>query len=477
VLTVFQNGFFILNNYNLLGVKMKLVLLVVLLFATNIFAQNFNLKGRVTDENENPLYLANVVLLNSNTGVTTNQEGEFSLKAEFESNEKITISYVGYKPITINLAETNLFELKKIPFTSQTVLVKGSIGEEGVTPMAFAKVTQKEIEESYVHQDVPEYLSYLPSTTFYSESGNGIGYNYLSIRGFDQRRIAISVNGIPQNDPEDNNVYWHDMPNILSSVGLIQVQRGAGGGVIGYPAVGGSINIITSNFSDKPRFEIGADAGSYNTRKYSASFGSGLINDKYSVYVNLSKTMSDGYRDLSWVDFNSFYVSAVRYDKNITTQLNIYGGPVSDGLVYNGLPKEVIKNRDLRKANYSYWEWDKENNQFQSWSVKRRATEIEKFSQPHYELLNEVKINENVTLNSALFLVVGNGFFDYDGSWSIYYDDYFRLKENGYDSTTIPTNALIRATVENTQWGWIPRMSIKHKNGNLIVGSEFRIHR
>nr|MDA3860039.1 TonB-dependent receptor [Melioribacteraceae bacterium] len=347
----------------------------------------------------------------------------------------------------------------------------------GVTPMAFAKVTQKEIEESYVHQDVPEYLSYLPSTTFYSESGNGIGYNYLSIRGFDQRRIAISVNGIPQNDPEDNNVYWHDMPNILSSVGLIQVQRGAGGGVIGYPAVGGSINIITSNFSDKPRFEIGADAGSYNTRKYSASFGSGLINDKYSVYVNLSKTMSDGYRDLSWVDFNSFYVSAVRYDKNITTQLNIYGGPVSDGLVYNGLPKEVIKNRDLRKANYSYWEWDKENNQFQSWSVKRRATEIEKFSQPHYELLNEVKINENVTLNSALFLVVGNGFFDYDGSWSIYYDDYFRLKENGYDSTTIPTNALIRATVENTQWGWIPRMSIKHKNGNLIVGSEFRIHR
>ncbi|MDA3862212.1 MAG: carboxypeptidase-like regulatory domain-containing protein, partial [Melioribacteraceae bacterium] len=153
---------------------MKLVLLVVLLFATNIFAQNFNLKGRVTDENENPLYLANVVLLNSNTGVTTNQEGEFSLKAEFESNEKITISYVGYKPITINfanlnLAETNLFELKKIPFTSQTVLVKGSIGEEGVTPMAFAKVTQKEIEESYVHQDVPEYLSYLPSTTFYSE--------------------------------------------------------------------------------------------------------------------------------------------------------------------------------------------------------------------------------------------------------------------------------------------------------------------
>ena len=461
---------------------MKYLFINILLFTSIISAQTQELKGRVTDQDGNPLFLANVVLLNSNIGVTTNEEGEFSLIAEFDRGDKIVVSYVGYKALKsdiedYNFNEQNIILLDKIPFTSQTVLVQGSIGEEGVTPMAFAKVTQKEISESYVHQDVPEYLSYLPSTTFYSESGNGIGYNYLSIRGFDQRRIAISVNGIPQNDPEDNNVYWHNMNDILSSVGLVQVQRGAGGGVIGYPAVGGSINIITSNFSDKPRFELGADIGEYNTRKFSASFGSGLIDDKYSVYVNMSKTLSDGYRDLSWVDFNSFYLSAVRYDENVTTQLNFYGGPVSDGLVYNGLPKEVMKDKDLRKANYSYWEWDKENEQFQPWSIKRRTGEIENFSQPHYELLNEVKFNDKVTLNSALFLVIGDGFFDYDGSWSIYYDDYFRLKENGYDSTKTPTNALIRATVENTQWGWIPRLSIKHNNGNLIVGGEFRIHR
>jgi len=461
---------------------MKYLLVFILLFTSLVFAQKLELKGKVTDLDGNPLNLANVVLLNSTNGVTTNEAGEFNLIAEFVSGDIIVVSYVGYKLAKVNISDLDLHAqnsilLAKIPFTSQTVLVEGSIGEEGITPMAFSKVTQKEIEESYVHQDVPEYLSYLPSTTFYSESGNGIGYNYLSIRGFDQRRIAISVNGIPQNDPEDNNVYWHNMNDILSSIGVIQVQRGAGGGVIGYPAVGGSINIITSNFSDKPRFEIGADVGSYSTRKYSTSFGSGLIDDKYSVYVNLSKTMSDGYRDLSWVDFNSFYLSAVRYDKEITTQINIYGGPISDGLVYNGLPKEVIKNRDLRKANYSYWDWDKENGKFQPWSIKRRATEIENFSQPHYELLNEVKFSDNITFNSALFLVTGDGFFDYDGSWSIYYDDYFRLNENGYDSTKIPTNALIRATVENTQWGWIPRMSIKHSGGNLIVGGEFRIHR
>ena len=85
---------------------------------------------------------------------------------------------------------------------------------------------------------------------------NGLGYNYLIIRGFDQRIISVSINGIPQNDPEDHNVYWLDFPDLLESTELIQVQRGAGSGVIGYPAVGGSINIITSSFSDKQKFDL-----------------------------------------------------------------------------------------------------------------------------------------------------------------------------------------------------------------------------
>src|SRR5690606_13424038 len=143
------------------------------------------------------------------------------------------------------------------------------------------KVDRKDIEENYTVQDIPQFLGSLPSTTFYSENGNGIGYNYLSIRGFDQRRISVSVNGIPQNDPEDHNVYWLDFPDLLSSTELIQVQRGAGSGVTGYPAIGGSINIITSPFSDQVQLNFSASVGSFNTRKYSAAFSSGLINNKY----------------------------------------------------------------------------------------------------------------------------------------------------------------------------------------------------
>jgi len=458
---------------------MKHLLILIVFTSSLLTAQIREIIGKVIDDDSNPIYLANITVEKTGIGTTTDQDGEFVLQAEFDEIDNLIISYIGFKSIRKSISElsferSNILFLSKLSYTSQTVLVKGSIGKEGESPISFSKVNQEEIENSYVQQDIPEFLSYLPSTTFYSEGGNGIGYNYISIRGFDQRRISISINGVPQNDPEDHNVYWIDFPDLLSSVGMIQVQRGAGSGVIGYPAIGGSINILTSNFSEKPIFELGGNFGSYNTRKYSASFASGLIDDKYSVYVKLSKTLSDGYRDLSWTDLNSYHVSAVRYDESVTTQLNFYGGPISDGLVYIGLPKFTIKDRKLRRENYSYWEASEYE---YTYKLKRKETEIENFSQPHFELLNDIELSKNVTLNSSLFLILGKGFFDYDGSWSIYYDDYFRLKENGFDSAQVPTNALIRASVDNQQWGWIPRININHTHGNLILGGEFRFHR
>jgi iron complex outermembrane recepter protein len=463
---------------------MKNLIVLFLFISFQIFSQTRSIQGIVIDsETKQSLQYANVIIRGTALGTTSNQYGKFSLTGNFANTDLLTVSFVGYKSVEIPVSDFNSSELliilEKIYLPSQTILIEASVGKKGVTPISFDKISKEEIQKDYVVQDIPNYLSQLPSTTFYSENGNGIGYNYLSIRGFDQRRISVSINGIPQNDPEDHNIYWLDFPDLLASTELIQVQRGSGSGVIGYPAIGGSINIITSPFSDKPKLDVSTSYGSYNTKKYSASFSSGLINNKYSVYTKLSQILSDGYREKSWSKFNSYHLSVVRYDENLTSQLNIFGGPISDGLAYNGIAKFAIKDKELRKDNYSYWEVDATAKEY-SYTLNRRKDEIENFSQPHFELLNEYQISENMKLNSALFLVLGSGFFDYDGSWAIPdygYDDYFRLKLNGYDSTMIPTNTLIRAQVENKQFGWIPKFSFNHENGQLVLGSELRIHR
>lgn len=461
---------------------MKYLIIQLLLFSIQIFSQQIAVTGSVLDSETNrPLQNANLFIKeNPSIGTATNSEGGFILEGNIKTNSRMIVSFVGYtsKEILVtkeNIDQNILIKLISKIIPSQSVLIEGSLGKEGVTPTAFEKIKREEIEDEYAVQDIPEFLSRLPSTTFYSEGGNGIGYNYLSIRGFDQRRISVSINGIPQNDPEDHNVYWLDFPDLLASTEMIQVQRGAGSGVIGYPAIGGSVNIITSTFSNKPKLNLSASLGSYNTRKYYAAYSSGLINNKYSIYAKLSQILSSGYRNDSWAKFNSYHLSAVRYDENLTTQINFYGGPIADGLAYTGLPKFAIKDKELRRKNYSDWGTDIEADTF-TYVVPRRPVELENFSQPHYELLNEYQISEKLTFNSALFLVMGEGFFDYDASWSIYYDDYFRMAEGGYDNSFIPTNSLIRAQVENTQYGWIPRLGIKHTNGELIIGGEFRKH-
>ncbi|MFZ1290613.1 MAG: TonB-dependent receptor [Melioribacteraceae bacterium] len=458
---------------------MKHFLIIFILITNFILSQTLDISGIVIDgKTKLPLTSANVYLAKSNLGIVTDLDGKFSIIYKNIPNDSLTISYIGYKTQKIDVQKfinsERTIELDWIDYKLQSVIVSAIISDEKKSPTSFSKISKKEIEENYTIQDVPEYLSYLPSSTSYSESGNGIGYNYLSIRGFDQRRISVSVNGIPQNDPEDHNIYWLDLPDLLESTELIQVQRGAGAGSIGFPSIGGSINIITSPFSDKPNFELSFSAGSFNTKKYSAKFSSGLIENKYSIYAKLSKILSDGYREKSWVDFNSYHISAARYDKNITTQINLFGGPISDGLAYSGLPKFAIKNKELRKENLSYWETDKST---YTYKVERKKSEIENFSQPHFEVLNEFKISNNLTLNNALFLVFGEGFFDYDGSWSIYYDDYFRLKQNGYDFTIAPQNAIIHAEVNNKQWGIIPRLTWEHNKGTLVTGIEYRNHK
>jgi len=466
---------------------MKILVILFLILNLFVFGQEKTLSGLVSDaETEQQLSNANVLIIGQETtGTITDEDGYFSITREFKKGDKLIISFVGYEDELIDVWEllakgkaqeksSYSFQLTPKVIPSQTVLVEATVGKRGFTPVTFDKIKRKDIERNYTVYDIPKYLSDLPSTTFYSESGNAIGYNYISIRGFDQRRISVSINGIPQNDPEDHNVYWLDFPDLLASTELIQVQRGAGSGVSGYPAIGGSINIITSSFSNQPKLQLSASYGSYVTRKYSAAFSSGLIDNKYSVYAKLGQILSSGYKNSTWVNFKSYFLSAVRYDDKFTTQFNFYGGPVADGLGYTGVAKFAVKDKNLRRKNYSFWEATDDRYTF---TLERRPEEIENFSQPHFELLNEWQINNDLKFNSALFLVLGDGFFDFDGSWSVFFDDYFRLKENGFDSSFIPTNALIRAKVENTQYGWIPRFSLNHDNGVLFFGAELRNHK
>lgn len=453
---------------------MKTVQLMALLLVALLRVQaepGGDLEGTVADsETRQSLVGAHVAIVGTTRGTTTDERGEFRLKGLPPGEYDLRISYVGYiaatQRVTVGEGRTTTVAvfLTPSPVPGQTVTVTATRGRERETPATFSTLERQDLQDRYTTQDIPVLLSELPSSTYYSESGNGIGYTYLAIRGFDSRRLAVMINGIPQNDPEDHNVYWLDVPDLASSLEDIQVQRGAGSAFYGPPAIGGSVNLVTASVARERSARLSAGVGSYNTRKYSASITSGVIDNSLAFHGRISRILSSGYRDKSWVNFTSYFLG-VMYDRgSSTTQVNIYGGPITDGLAYYGIPKSDVKDRSRRRAN-----------------PIERPEEMESFSQPHYELFHEWRIRPGLTLNNALFLVLGDGYFDYDGSWAPL--SYFRITmREGFpvtgDPDTIPVpGALIRAQVTNRQWGWLPRLTWKHDHGELLVGAELRFHR
>ena len=443
-------------------------------------AQAQNIVGTVRDaESGLPLIGAHVLILPDGPGTTSDENGRFEIGDISPGEYRLKTSYVGYEADerTIRVGKRGFvlsIRLRSVALPGPEIVVSANRARERYSPVTYSNLTRRDIEERRTVQDFPVLLSDLPSTTFYSENGNGLGYNYLRIRGFDQRRLAIMVNGIPQNDPEDHNVYWLDFSDLLGSTEEIQVQRGAGSAFYGPPAIGGSINIVTGDFSNRKGISLSTGIGSYNTRRYAIAVGSGLVDNRYTFFGRLSRITSDGYRDNAWTEFNSYYLTATRYDETMSTRINVYGGPLADGLAYYGVPKFAIGDRSERRKNYSYWEADENGYTFKA---ERRPQEIENFSQPHFELLHEWRLNDNFTLNNAFFYVRGSGFFDYDATgWTD--TSYFRMtNEYGFSGVQNPGRPIIRAYVDNNQFGWLPRLTYRHENGELTTGLELRYHR
>lgn len=375
-------------------------------------------------------------------------------------------------------------------YQTPSVTVTSTRAAERKTPTAFTEISGADVRQRHTLQDLPALLGEMPSTVFYSDNGNNVGYTTMTMRGFDQRRIAVLVNGIPQNDPEDHNVYWIDFPDMAANLQSIQVQRGAGMVNYGAAAVGGSVNLTTANFANErfARFSGGITWQQYDggkttfvpiSNRVSAEVSSGLTGN-YALYARLSKITSAGYRDRSWSELGSYFLSAARFDEKVTTQITFYGGPLADGLAYNGIPKQFITDASLRRLNFNYFEYNADSlavgRDVVGYAAPRRVQEIENFSQPHYEILNDIYLSDNLTLKSTLFYYSGDGFFDFDGSWAD--TTTVRLTEQyGFHPTDNPRNAILRGYVANRHGGWIPRVVLQHENGELTAGAEIRLHR
>jgi len=276
--------------------KLMITMLFFLIYYIDGTSQ-IKLSGIVTDQSGNTLSGTNISFEDSYLATSANNNGQFFFNHLKPGYYQLHVSYIGFESLLIplQLTKDTLIEITLFysPITTQEFSVMATRADEH-TPMVYTTLTKKEIEANNLGQDIPELLNQSPSMVFTSDAGTGIGYSYLRLRGSDQTSINVTINGVPVNDAESQNVFWVDLPDIASSARDIQIQRGVGTSTNGAGAFGGSINLLTDDMNAEPNGEINFGYGSFNTLKGSVKLGSGLINEHWTLNGRFSYIKSDG---------------------------------------------------------------------------------------------------------------------------------------------------------------------------------------
>jgi len=210
--------------------------------------------------------------------------------------------------------------------------VRGS----GAAPISQKTLTQADLEPRYFGQDVPLLLQgAAPSLTSYAETANYWGYSYIRLRGIDQSRINLTLDGIPLNDPEDQVLYFADFPDLANSLRSVQVQRGVGTTSNGTAAYAGSINMETIPLASSPRGgEVQLEGGSFGSKRVSAQYETGLLPSRFAMYARVSALRTDGYRYHSGVDGRSAFFSGGYFGDRDILKATVTTGTMRDTMAY-----------------------------------------------------------------------------------------------------------------------------------------------
>ena len=324
-----------------------------------------------------------------------------------------------------------------------------SLRAKNNSPVPFVNISKKDLENTNLAQDLPTLLKNTPSVLTTSDSGSGIGYSSIRVRGSDQSRVNVTINGIPYNDSESMSVYWVNLPDFASSIESIQIQRGVGTSTNGSAAFGGSVNIQTNAASDVALFEINNSLGSFNTVKNSVSFSTGFINDKFELSGRLSRIKSGGYIDRSGSKLRSYFLQGIYKDSNTLIKLLNFAGHEITDQAWFGIDSSTLESN--RRYNPAGEYYDKNGN------VLYYDNQDDNYKQDHYQLHWNQDYENGWISNFGLHYTYGRGFFE---NYNLAFDS------NSSDN-------IDRRWLDNDFYGLIFSFNNNSDNYNAIIGGSY----
>ena len=232
-------------------------------------------------------------------------------------------------------------EPETTPAIEATITVIGiRAGDE--LPVTKTNLDREELETLSYGQDVPQLLQYTPAMTWYSDSGIGSNYSYFSMRGIQQTRINMTFDGAPLNDPAEHAVYFNNFHDFTNTVDSIQIQRGVGTSSVGSPSFGGSVNFASSPPAQDRSGDLSLALGSYDTKRASFGYESGVFENGFSVGGRFSYADTDGYRDNSGTEHQTGFIDAGWQGERSSLKLVSFFGEAETQLAWLAVEPEIL---------------------------------------------------------------------------------------------------------------------------------------
>jgi iron complex outermembrane receptor protein len=222
-----------------------------------------------------------------------------------------------------------VFELEAYEVTGLDTIAVRAI--PGLTPVAFSTIDKEDLSARLASQDLPLALNTSPSV-YATTAGGGAGDARVNVRGFDQRNVAVMINGVPVNDMENGWVYWSNWDGVGDVASSIQLQRGMSNLNLAVPSIGGTLNILTDPAAKEAGGLVKVELGSDNFLKMTAVVHTGVVNEKFAFSGAIVRKTGDGYVDGVWTDAWAYFLGA-SYQVNAQNKLELYalGAPQLHG--------------------------------------------------------------------------------------------------------------------------------------------------
>ena len=298
-------------------------------------------------------------------------------------------------------------------------------------PVTFINVSKKEIEKINLGQDPVVLIQALsPSIVTYSDGGTDIGnYSQLRMRGIDQSRINMTLNGVPLNDMADHGTYFSNFSDFGKSIQSIQIQRGAGSGQRGTASYGGAINFESINiFGDNTNGEAQLTFGSFGTLRTAAELSTGKNSNGLGFYGRMTRTETGGYKYNSGSDSYSLFFSGGKLRDKDMFKITAFTGKTQNGQSYLHVPLNAIE-RDPRTNNND-------------------INDIDDFEQNMVQLQYAKYANDNTTFDVTAYYNSAGGVFPFS-----FGGDQFMF------------------ALENDHFGAMANVTKQHSNGTWNIGA------